>query len=355
MSSAHRIHPVVSAAFKLPPVCVVVLGLLLLPAVALCGPPEVVWRTHTGDAAAHGAVLLDGRVYVTSTAKITELDPATGKILRFLLPPDATALSAPPVRDGTDIVAGDAAGRLLAWSDWSFVAVRNPARRRSALTAVLPRDGGGVYAAEERGCVLASNPDGTRAWSRCTGGAIGEGLAANGDRVLAGDATGRVTAWDAAKGGLRWSYTMDAPLAGAPLLTDAAVYLAGTDGHLYKLDRARGALRWRVHLGDRVHAAPAVAGGLVVVATEGRGLVAINTATGRAEWRAALPKTTATPAILGNLVVVGASDHALHAFQASTGAPAWHLRLDSAVIAPPLLHDDGILLVTEDGVAYCLR
>jgi len=355
MSSAHRIYPVVSAAFKLPPVCVVVLNLLFLPAIAFCGPPEIAWRTHTGDAAVHGSVLLDGRVYVTSKAKITELDPATGEIRRFLLPPDATALSAPPVSDGAELIAGDAAGRLLAWSDGSFAAVRIPARQRRALTAVLPRDGGGVYAAGERGCVLASDPDGTRVWSRCTGGAIGIGLAAGGDRVLAADSTGHVTAWDAANGGLRWSYTMDAPLAAAPLLTDDAVYLAGTDGHLYKLDRLRGILRWRVHLGDRVHGAPAVAGGLVVVATEGRGLVAIDAAKGRARWRAALPKTTATPAILGDLVVVGASDQALHAFHTSNGAPAWHLRLDSAVLAPPLLHDDGILVVNEDGVVYCLR
>lgn len=331
------------------------LSVLFLPSVALCGPPEIAWRTHTGDAASHGAVLLDGRVYVTSTAKITELDPATGEILRFLLPPDATALSSPPASDGAELIAGDAAGRLLAWSDGSFAAVRAPARRGRALTAVLPRDGGGVYAAGERGCVLAQAPDGTRVWSHCTGGAIGSGLAAGGDRVLAADATGRVTAWDAAKGGLRWYYSMDAPLAAAPRLTDDAVYLAGADGHLYKLDRVRGTLRWRVHLGDRVHGAPAVVEGLVVVATEGRGLVAINASTGRAAWRASMPKTTATPVIIGDLVVVGASDHALHAFQTSTGAPEWRLPLDGAIVAPPLRHSDGILAVTEDGVVFCLR
>lgn len=329
--------------------------IFLTSSAAVAGPPQVVWRTHTGDRAEQGAVLLDGRLLVAGTRKLTELDPASGAILRFLLPPDPTAITSAPVHTAAGVTAGDGAGRLLSWKDGAPPATLGTLRRAKPITALDVGGGDRLIAAGDSGCVTYMEPDASRTWSHCTEGVIGRALVSTDEAVLAGDASGRLTVWSASRGAWRWAYEMDAPLAGAPALTDDEILLAGTDGHVYALDRDRGILRWRVHVGDKIHGAPAVGLGVVIVATETRGLVAIEIATGKGAWRSSLSATTATPAILGDLVVVGTQDGRLHAFDAATGARRWGVSLDGPVVAPSLLIGDGIFAVTLDGIAYLLK
>jgi hypothetical protein len=340
-----------SGARRVPPALFL---LLLIPGIAGAAPPEVAWRTHTGDRAAHGAALLDGGLYVADSRKITELDPGTGAIRRFLIPPDPTLLSSRPLFADGGALAGDAAGRLVRWVTDGPAVVFGALRRAAPVTA-LRVGGERLLAGDAAGCVTVLDPGAVKVWSHCTSGAIGRALVPAGDLVLAGDASGRITAWTAGKGGYRWAYQCDAALSGPPMVDGDTVLVSGVDGHVYALDRARGALRWRAHAGDRIHGAAAIGGGLVIVATEARGLVAINVATGRAAWRSSLPATKASPAVLGDLVVVGASDHALHAFVAASGKRRWRVAAPGAVLAPPLSHGAAILAVTEDGIAFLLR
>ena len=332
------------------------LCILLFPAVAFAAPPEVVWSTRTGDRAGHGAALLDGAVYVAGERRITGLDPAGGRIRRFLLPPAPTAITCRPVSTDMGLVAGDAAGRLLVWKEGEPAMVMAELRRGSEVIVLRTGDAALVYAGDARGCVTALDRSAERAWSHCAAGALEGGLVIVGGLVAAGDATGRYTAWDAAAGGLRWVYDTDAAPAGPAGVSSDALLLAGTDGHVYALDPVRGVLRWRVHAGDAVHTGPVVARGLAVVVTESRGLLAVEIATGGIAWRAPVPAARAAPAVQGDLVVLTASDDALHAFDAATGEACWRVPLDAPVLAAPLLLDDGgIIAVTEDGVAYLLR
>jgi hypothetical protein len=329
--------------------------LLLFPAITMAAAPKVAWTTHTGDRAEHGARLLDGRLYVAGAAKLTVLEPGTGAIQRFLLPPDSTPLSSGPLVTSGGVVAGDDAGRIVRWPAVGPGVVLGALRRAKAITALRAGADDRILTGDRAGCVTAMDPLAAKAWSHCTAGAIGRALLAAEELVFAGDARSRVTAWSAAKGGYRWAYQCDAALAGAPVVADDVVLLTGVDGHLYALDRARGALRWRTHVGDKIHGGPALGAGLVVVATETRGLVAIDVATGKAAWRASLPATKATPSIIDGLVVVGAADYALHAFDAATGKRRWRVPLAGAVLAAPLPSEEGILAVTEDGVAVLLK
>jgi len=328
---------------------------LLFPAFAFAAPPEVVWSTSTGDRAEHGAVLLNGGLYVAGERKITELDPADGRIRRFLLPPEPTTITCRPVSTGMGLVAGDAAGRLLVWKEGEPGMVLSELRRDREIISLRTGDAALVYGGDAGGCVTALDRNAARAWSHCVAGSVEDGLAVVEGLVTAWDATGRLTARDAAKGGFRWAYATDAPPAGAPVAGGGALLLAGTDGHVYALDATRGTLRWRVHAGGAILGGPAAARGLVIVATESGGLLAVEVAGGRTAWRATLPAAGAAPAVLGDLVVLAASDNALHAFDVADGEPRWRVPLDGAVLAPPLLDDRGIIAVTEEGVAYMLR
>ena len=328
---------------------------LLVSVSAMAAPPEVVWSTHTGAPAEHGAVVLDEKLYVGAARQTTVIDIAAGTIGRFLLPPDATEITCAPTLAGKVLVAGDAMGRVLAWEDGAPSAVLTTLRRTRAVTALSSAGEDRFVVAGEAGCVTALDGRGSKLWSHCTAGTIGGALVADGEQVLAADVTGRVTAWGMAKGGYRWFYEMDAPLAGAPAVLEDTVLLASVDGHLYALDRARGVLRWRVHVGSRLSAAPAIGNGLVVVALETGGLVAIDAVKGKLAWRAPLTATPATPAFVGAHVVVGTPDNALQAFDAATGEATWRVSTPGPVLAPPLAYNEGILAVTTEGVALFLQ
>ena len=121
--------------------------LLLIPAAALAAPPEVIWRTHTGARSDNGAVLLGEQLYVAGAAQTAVLDPAAGTILRFLLPPDPTAISSPPISTDTGVVAGDVAGRLIAWEDGAPPAVLASLRRSLPVTALRAAGGDRIVVA----------------------------------------------------------------------------------------------------------------------------------------------------------------------------------------------------------------
>ncbi|MBM4370086.1 MAG: PQQ-binding-like beta-propeller repeat protein [Deltaproteobacteria bacterium] len=327
--------------------------LLLALAILSAGEPVLVFRTHTGDVADLGAVPAGDRLLVGSSRKISEVDATTGAILRFLLPLGGTPLSSAPLPLGETVLAGDAAGRVLAWTDGVFPAIRAPSFRARAITVLAAWDDGFLEGGDG-GCVSARGPGGERVWFRCTGGPLGAVRIA-GDRVLAADSTGQITAWEPRRGGLRWTYRTDTPVATTPPLAGDAVVLAGTDGHLYALDPARGTLRWRLHVGDGIPGAAVVAGGRILVATRSRGLVAVDADAGRIVWRAPLPDSAATPAVIGELILAGATDGVLRAFDAATGAGRWELSLGGEVVLPAVAAGSLVLVVTRDGEVIGLR
>ncbi len=160
--------------------------------------------------------------------------------------------------------------------------------------------------------------------------------------VVAGDAEGRVAAYSAADGSLRWEHVPEASVAvrAAPVLTPSGVLVADVDGGLRLFSANTGALRWEQHAGAPVYQTPAALGGHVFVATTRGSLTALDAATGRQGWHYAATDTTVrltAPAAAGDAVVVAGTDGIVRMLDATTGAVRWATSLDDAVGAAPLL------------------
>jgi outer membrane protein assembly factor BamB len=123
-------------------------------------------------------------------------------------------------------------------------------------------------------CAQADN--GTLRWSRNVGGV--QAVSGDGELVVGGDASDRITAWKAASGDIAW--TQEKLLyrgLSAPLALDGAVLFGDAEGYVHALARSDGQIIGRLATdGSPVAAQPVQAAGTVLVVTRSGGLFALR-------------------------------------------------------------------------------
>jgi len=230
----------------------------------------------------------------------------------------------------------------------------------SVLAPVTDRDGAGLVSRIH----LTAGPT----WTAAAAGEPVTGIQPAGGQVLASSAAGRLVALDSASGELRWSYQLPGRhrrrLLGAPLATPDGRVLTGDIGAVACLDAASGAVRWE----STGHGSPdtlltygtgLVAGTLAVLpfGGPGLGLTAMRLADGGIAWT----DQPGTPPPSCSLVPVGDGDalvlrtDVLERFEVGTGRLRWRSPLPGSIsTAAPVITEDGVVLVTGDGIACYL-
>jgi outer membrane protein assembly factor BamB len=128
---------------------------------------------------------------------------------------------------------------------------------------------GTVFAATENGTVAALDArSGDPRWTAQTNGSIESGVAVVSGLELAivGDETGRLYAFGAANGTLRWVRPLDGEVAAAPAVAGRTLYVATRNGTVYGVTTLVGTVRWQAALGAPVILPPVVADGALYVA-----------------------------------------------------------------------------------------
>ena len=153
----------------------------------------------------------------------------------------------------------------------------NEVERLAELVAPPARSGDTVCARAFQSAVACANAErGTLLWSKNLGGI--EGVAADAEFVVAGDASDRLTAWRTASGEVAWSSEalMHRDL-GAPLLTGSTVVFGDASGTLHWLARDSGAPLLRLSTdGSGLAAAPVAIGTTVLAVTRNGGVYAFR-------------------------------------------------------------------------------
>jgi len=123
------------------------------------------------------------------------------------------------------------------------------------------------------GCVNAER--GSALWNRIVGGA--NGIGADDQVVVAGDASDRLSAWKLANGDLAWSADQfQRRKLSAPVLLNKQVLIGDFEGQVHLLDRDTGKTRSRIATDGSPIAAIALQGSTALVATHNGGLFAIK-------------------------------------------------------------------------------
>ncbi|RVT84366.1 quinoprotein [Rhodobacteraceae bacterium CCMM004] len=293
------------------------------------------------DASGAGLAADGGRLYVgTGFGDLWALDAATGAVI-WRQELDAAVSGAPTVvddlvyvvtRDGTAWAVETDDGRIrwtLAGTDDAAGVVGGAAPAVTERLAILPFSSGEIVAALRQG--------GTQVWkTNVVGERLGKVYAAfgdiagdpvvSGDRIFAGNPSGRINAVDLATGAQLWS-TRDGAM--SPVVVAGGSVFAVTDlAELIRLDAATGERLWgrelpffekaRIRRRKDVfaHYGPVLAGGRLWVASTDDTLRAFDPATGALLATVPLPGgATTNPVVVGGTMYLVNTKAQLLAFR----------------------------------------
>jgi len=125
--------------------------------------------------------------------------------------------------------------------------------RRARITADPVVAGGRIFTLDARATVSAVSTGGALLWSVDVtpevdgrNDASGGGLATDGATVYVTTGFGRLSALDAATGGVRWTQDLDAPGGSSPTVAGDLVYVVARDSRAWALEKDTGRIRWQI-------------------------------------------------------------------------------------------------------------
>ncbi len=132
-----------------------------------------------------------------------------------------------------------------------------------------------------------------------------------------GTYAGRMLAWDARTGELRWALATGGPIGHSPMLADGLLYFGSMDGCLYAVEAASGNLRWKRSVNAGI-------------------------------WT--------SPVVTDSAVLFGARDGIFHAVSLRDGTPLWQFATRDRILNSPAVSEDGarVVFASEDMHVYCL-
>ncbi|MCV2355152.1 outer membrane protein assembly factor BamB [Paucibacter sp. B2R-40] len=251
---------------------------------------QVVWRKTLPTPVVAAPLVAGERVFVlTVDRQVHAYDVKNGDKIWILRRPGEPLTLAQPgiiaafkdtliVGQGTRMAGVDPLRGTIRW-EASVASPRgtNEVERLADLVGPLARSGESLCARAFQsavGCVNAER--GSLIWSRNVGGTLGVGVDAS--RVVAGDASDRLSAWNISNGDVLWTAEqfLNRRLS-APLILGATVIVGDFEGQVHFISAATGKTQLRLSTdGSAVAAAPVVSGNTILVATRNGGLFAMR-------------------------------------------------------------------------------
>lgn len=250
--------------------------------------------------------------------------------------------------------------------------------KSSALISPPVGDEATIYVIDSKQVITAfSTASGAKQWSRALKSGnrqdkvgIGAGLALAGDKLLVASGLGFVAAFDASNGQELWRRTTEAPMTGAPAVSDGRVFVSSNNNDLIALDIETGAIIWSdqaISESARVLGSPSAAGveDFIVVPYSSGELIAYLSANGRRLWDEALASAGqftpisaindigARPVLGGGLVFAASQSGVFAAIDGRTGDRVWQQPI-GATQAPALAGEYIFILGVEAELA-CIK
>lgn len=134
------------------------------------------------------------------------------------------------------------------------------------------------------------------------------------------------------------------------------LYIASMDHRVYALDARSGNLLWKTDdLGGAIVSSPAIDDGSLYVGTFGRQVVALDASDGSEKWRFDTQEWVwGTPALDENNLYVGDLSGTLYALNKADGSLLWKVQPGGAIVDHPLVTAEGIYFTSEDGLVVSL-
>ena len=162
-----------------------------------------------------------------------------------------------------------------------------------------------------------------------------------------------------------WYAQLVGPYLGPPGIGDGMVFVAGVDGRIFAFDAARGELRWKYSGREEFGSQPVVVDGILYVTTLQGTVLALDARTGEWKWhfrREPVGRFTilgvGNPAVVDGVLYQGFSDGSVVALDARNGAVKWDRKVGRGdypdVDSDPQVTKDRVFVASYGGQVAAL-
>ena len=319
---------------------------------------RVTYRLQTGVTFTASPVYANGMFYAADqNGQLIALD-AYQAIPHWRFSAGGPIVAAPAVANGIVYVgAGDKTLYALDAQHgmylWSFQLKDNIAASAVVSNGVLYVGG------EDRTLYALDALTGALRWTFVAGDRVVSSAAVAGGRVFFGCDDALVYALDAATGKLVWRFAMDAQVEATPLVDQAGVVYAASNGtQMTAIDSRTGKQIWSTTTRFGYLASPALGDGLIYDGDTGGAFRAFNSHTGAITWEThgANPQAfVGSPLVLGRQVLAADNAGTVFVWDAASGRVQQQIPLGSAVTASPAWTGEAVLLADNKGELLALQ
>jgi len=169
---------------------------------------------------------------------------------------------------------------------------------------------------------------------------------------------GKVYAFVASTGALRWIYPREGtinPIVAGLVVSQGKIFFGDSVGKIYALDTVTGDRLWTFETGDKIWSTPAVDGATIYVNSFDNKLYALNAADGSKRWELEVDSTVMTTPVFNETdLYIGSFDRHFYALDKATGRQKWQseVEADKWFWAQPVIHNNVIYAPNLDGKVY---
>ena len=184
------------------------------------------------------------------------------------------------------------------------------------------------------------------------------------DLVYAGDASGRLTAYNLADGSQAWAFATEGAIRSSPILAGDSLIFGSDDDFVYCLNARTGDLKWKsnegpkkdIRLTDDAVGSPVLYSGVVYINSNDLKMYALDANSGRILWtqRMTAPSIDMSPVAFNGRIYMAAGSN-LYQFRLRGGSfRAWPLQteLDNDIATTPIITDNGWYFGDRNGYFY---
>ena len=159
---------------------------------------------------------------------------------------------------------------------------------------------------------------------------------------------------EAATGGARWSFPLEAPLS-APLVWNSGWLIAALETEILLALRAEtGETIWRRSMDGGIHVTPSLAGDRMYVSLDSGRVVALSLMTGDVLWEQRLEGAPTEILPLDDLFV-GATDNYFYRLSRLDGSIEWRVRTGGDIVGLPTVDETRVYFTSRDNMLYALN
>lgn len=166
---------------------------------------------------------------------------------------------------------------------------------------------------------------------------------------------GAVYKIDKESGDQIWRFDSGSMLLASPIVRGKDVYLASSEGALIKLDGGSGNQVWCVKMPHGVVSSPAISGNSLIVPTLNGKVSSIDIKDGDKVWEIDLgAPVVSNPSIYGDRVFLSTRAGDIHSVQSRNGKTLWRANLDGSIVSTPAMSADSMYVGTQNGTFYSI-